>query len=156
MIDYSYVECSSSAMQALVEFKRQFPTHRPREIAEAVRRGAAFIEAMQRQDGSWYGCWGNCFTYGCWFGIEGLVSAGRKPESDPHIQRCVKFLLSKQNTDGGWGEDFASCFNREYSSPEKIYGCDSGSTVVCTAWALLGLMAGIVQMLRQSAEVWSS
>jgi len=27
--------------------------------------------SRQRNDGSWYGCWGNCFTYGCWFGVEG-------------------------------------------------------------------------------------
>eukprot|EP00913_Durusdinium_trenchii_P007621 g7160.t1 len=72
MIDYSYVECSSSAMQALMLFTEQFPQHRAREIAGAIQRGARFIEAMQRSDGSWYGCWGNCFTYGCWFGIEGL------------------------------------------------------------------------------------
>lgn len=142
MIDYSYVECSSSAMQALVEFSRQFPEHRPREISAAVRRGASFIEAMQRDDGSWYGCWGNCFTYGCWFGIEGLICAGHRPESSGAIQKCVAFLLGKQNVDGGWGEEFASCFNREYTSSDKIYGCDSGSTVVCSAWALLGLMAG--------------
>lgn len=142
MIDYSYVECSSSSMQALVEFQKQFPDHRVAEIAAAVDKGARFIEAMQRDDGSWYGCWGNCFTYGCWFGIEGLVCAGRAPASCPSILRCVTFLLSKQNEDGGWGEDFASCFNREYASRDKIYGCDSGSTVVCTAWALLGLMAG--------------
>jgi len=142
MIDYSYVECSSSAMQALVDFRRQFPEHRAAEIIVSVERGARFIEAMQRDDGSWYGCWGNCFTYGCWFSIEGLRCAGRDPATNSAIKRCVAFLLSKQNADGGWGEDFLSCFNREYASRDKIYGCDSGSTVVCTAWALLGLMAG--------------
>ena len=73
-------------------FTEQFPHHRAAEIARAVQRGARFIEAMflgesyandklnlkvipypsrQRNDGSWYGCWGNCFTYGCWFGVEG-------------------------------------------------------------------------------------
>jgi len=142
MIDYSYVECSSSAIQALLEFNHQFPNHRPAEIKAAVQSGACFIEAMQRADGSWYGCWGNCFTYGCWFGIEGLVCAGRDPSSNSGIQHCVSFLLSKQNADGGWGEDFLSCFNREYTSRDKLYGCDGSSTVVCTAWALLGLMAG--------------
>eukprot|EP00971_Amphidinium_carterae_P096958 1919436-Amphidinium_carterae.1 len=79
MIDYSYVECSTSAMQALASFAKMFPDHRGAEIARAVQRGALFIERMQRDDGSWYGCWGNCFTYGCWFGIEGLVCSGRDP-----------------------------------------------------------------------------
>lgn len=144
MIDYSYVECSSSAMQALAYFSEQFPDHRAGEIRRSIARGARFIEEMQRDDGSWFGCWGNCFTYGCWFGIEGLLIAGRKPTCKA-IQKCVKFLLGKQNPDGGWGEDFASCFNREYAPREKLYGCDSGSTVVQTAWALLALMAADCQ-----------
>merc|ERR1719229_1311725 len=101
MIDYSYVECSSSAMQALVDFGRQFPGHRSSEISAAVARGAEFIEAMQRDDGSWYGCWGSCFTYGCWFGIEGLVCAGRQPAESAAIIRCVAFLVGKQRADGG-------------------------------------------------------
>lgn len=144
MIDYSYVECSASAMQALMLFTEQFPHHRAAEIARAVQRGARFIEAMQRNDGSWYGCWGNCFTYGCWFGVEGLLCAGR-PKSCIAIQKCAKFLLGKQNSDGGWGEDFSSCFDREYAARDKLYGCDSGSTVVQTSWALLALMAGDCQ-----------
>jgi len=142
MIDYSYVECSASAMGALTAFSRQFPEHRAGEIARAVRRGAQFIKAMQRRDGSWYGCWGCCFTYGCWFGIEGLLIAGERPRGCREIGRCVEFLLGKQNEDGGWGEDFASCFDREYASRDKLYGCEAGSTVVQSAWALLALMAG--------------
>ena len=51
----------------------------------------------------------------------GLICAGR-PSSCRAIQKCVKFLLGKQNADGGWGEDFASCFNREYAAREKLYG----------------------------------
>eukprot|EP00931_Biecheleriopsis_adriatica_P040301 TRINITY_DN23091_c0_g1_i2.p1 TRINITY_DN23091_c0_g1~~TRINITY_DN23091_c0_g1_i2.p1 ORF type:complete len:844 (+),score=162.66 TRINITY_DN23091_c0_g1_i2:67-2532(+) len=145
MIDYSYVECSASSMQALDMFSKQFPEHRSKEIATAIKRGAVFIESMQRDDGSWYGCWGNCFTYGCWFGIEGLTTAGREPSDCKAIKKCVQFLLGKQNADGGWGEDFDSCFNRAYASRDKLYGCDSGSSVVQTAWALLALMAGDCQ-----------
>jgi len=141
MIDYSYVECSASSMSALAEFSKQFPDHRRQEIQRAIRRGRDFIKAIQRDDGSWYGCWGNCFTYGCWFGVEGLLAAGEPPRCEP-IRRCVRFLLQRQEPDGGWGEDFLSCFNREYTTCDRLYGCDSGSSVVCTAWALLALMAG--------------
>merc|ERR1711920_664650 len=124
MIDYSYVECSASAMGALVLFAKQFPNHRGAEIARAVKRGAQFIKAMQRDDGSWYGCWGSCFTYGCWFGIEGLISAGECPKSCTSIQKCVAFLLDQQNPNGGWGEDFASCYNKLYTKvPEGFAGC---------------------------------
>jgi len=142
MIDYSYVECSASAMGALRRFTRQFPEHRKDEIARAVRRGARFIKSVQRPDGSWYGCWGNCFTYGCWYGVEGLLCSGEQPAVCTSILQCMHFLLSHQNSDGGWGEDFASCFDKAYASRPQLYGCEAGSTVVQTAWALLALMAG--------------
>merc|ERR1712190_375241 len=117
-------------MQALTDFSRQFADHRTGEIKVAVSRGAAFIEAMQRDDGSWYGCWGSCFTYGCWFGVDGLLHAGEQPSSCAEIQRCAHFLLSQQNDDGGWGEDFASCFNKNYEARDRLPGCNSGSPVV--------------------------
>jgi len=140
MIDYSYVECSSSAMQALAEFANKFPSHKF-DIPTALARGARFIKSVQRDDGSWYGCWGSCFTYGCWFGIEGLLASGELATSEP-IQRCVKFLLACQHEDGGWGEDFGSCYNRVYTPAPPEYGCLGGSSVVQTSWALLALMAG--------------
>jgi len=149
MIDYSYVECSASAMSALAKFTQQHPTHRALEIKRAIARGANLISTMQRADGSWYGCWGCCFTYGCWFGIEGLLAAGRSV-SCKEISGCVKFLLSVQGHDGGWSEDFASCYNREYTpSPQ-------GSDAVMTSWALLGLMAAEcedVAAVRRGIEV---
>jgi len=145
MIDYSYIECSSSAVGALRVFTEHFPNHRRKEIDRAIARGAVFIRSLQRDDGSWYGCWGNCFTYGCWFGMDGLLHTGEDPKTSKAVHKCVQFLLSKQEADGGWGEDFASCFNKDYTSKSKLPGCDSGSTVVNTAWALLALMAGDCQ-----------
>merc|ERR1712190_40294 len=140
-IDYSYIECTSSTIGALRSFREHFPSHRAQEIDAAVERGKRFITDMQRDDGSWYGCWGSCFTYGCWFGVDGLIHAGEQPSSCAEIQRCARFLLSQQNDDGGWGEDFASCFNKNYEARDRLPGCDSGSTVVQTSWALLALMA---------------
>ena len=32
MVDYTYVECTSAAVQALKHFAEQFPNHRPKEI----------------------------------------------------------------------------------------------------------------------------
>lgn len=63
-------------------------------------------------------------------------------DSHPHPCRTVcrevaqacQFLISKQMTDGGWGEDFESCEQRTYvqSAESQIHN---------TCWALLGLMA---------------
>ena len=69
MIDYSYVECSSACITALTQFSEQFPLHRSSEIQNAISSGRVFLESIQRFDGSWYGSWGNCFTYGTWFGL---------------------------------------------------------------------------------------
>jgi hypothetical protein len=82
-------------------------------VLNAIQAGRAFLQSIQRTDGSWYGSWGNCFTYGTWFGIEGLVCAGEATNSDS-VQRAVRFLLSKQNANGGWGESYLACINKAY------------------------------------------
>lgn len=70
----------------------------------------------------------------------GLIAAGEDPDS-PAIQRAVHFLLSKQNENGGWGETYLACVNKDY--PEDGAGelGDDQSGIVQTAWALLALMA---------------
>jgi squalene/oxidosqualene cyclase-like protein len=142
MIDYSYVECSSATITALKDFSDALPGYRASEVQNAIQAGRAFLKTIQRPDGSWYGSWGNCFTYGTWFGIEGLVSAGESLDSD-NVRRAVAFLLSKQNRNGGWGESYLACINKAYPAEGagELLG-DGGSGVVQTAWALLGLLAG--------------
>ena len=78
-----------------------------------------------------------CFTYATWFGIEGLVAAGATYEDEGGIRRACAFLLSKQRPDGGWGESYLSCQDKVYSQLEGEM-----SHVVCTGWAMLGLLAG--------------
>lgn len=34
----------------------------------------------------------------------------------PAIVRGVHFLLSHQNENGGWGEDFSSCYDKTYAA----------------------------------------
>lgn len=131
MIDYSYTECSSASMQALAKFKQKFPGYRSKEIETALENGRKFLLSQQRADGSWYGSWAVCFTYGTWFAVEGLLAAGDKTDA---VKRGCEFLVSKQNADGGWGESFESCVQKEYVAHHE-------SQVVNTAWALLTLMA---------------
>ncbi|PWZ10298.1 Cycloartenol synthase [Zea mays] len=83
MIDYPYVECTSSSIQALALFRKLYPGHRRKEVDNIINKGASFIESMQRNDGSWYGSWGVCFTYATWFAVEGLACAGRTFNNSP-------------------------------------------------------------------------
>ncbi len=130
MVEHSYVECSSAVMRGLTAYREHFPEKFSRDIRRALTRGEAFLRRMQGTDGSFYGSWAVCYTYGAWFGVEGLRSIGATPE-DPAIQRAAEFLIAHQNRDGGWGEAPASCLKKRYVSDE--------SHCVQTAWALLAL-----------------
>lgn len=135
MIEYPYVECSSATIQGLIKFKETHPDHRASEIDAAVKLGVDFIKKNQREDGSWYGSWGVCFTYGTWFGIEGLAAAeGADCSNSTHIKKACDYLVSKQQPDGSWGESFESCVKMEYVQHED-------GQIINTAWALLSLMA---------------
>jgi len=134
MIDYTYVECTSASIQALRLFLRRYPGHRAEEVNAAISAGVYFILRTQRPDGSWYGSWGVCFTYGCWFGILGLTAAGLSWNGTGALKRAVAFLLSTQCADGGWGESYLSCQDKQYSQLGSAHA-------VNTSWALLALLA---------------
>ncbi|KAK6944649.1 Squalene cyclase, C-terminal [Dillenia turbinata] len=66
-----------------------------------------------------YGSWAVCFTYGTWFGIKGLVAAGRNFNSCSTIRKACDFLLSKQLPSGGWGESYLSSQNKSIEKMEN-------------------------------------
>lgn len=89
------------------------------------------------------------------FALESLALAGETASTSTRVAKACEFLLSKQQTDGGWGESFAvsftwsplarmkpplirrggqSCETREYVQHEQ-------SQVVNTAFAVIGLLA---------------
>ncbi|XP_034696190.1 cycloartenol synthase-like [Vitis riparia] len=135
VIDYPYAECTSAAIQALTSFKKLYPKHRRHEIENCISKAAKFIEDIQAPDGSWYGSWGVCFTYGGWFGIKGLIAAGNTYSNCPCIRKACDYLLSKELASGGWGESYLSCQNKVYTNlpGDKPHN-------VNTAWAMLALI----------------
>ncbi|KAG6480202.1 hypothetical protein ZIOFF_063682 [Zingiber officinale] len=154
MIDYSYVECTTSMIQALTSFKKVYPNHRQDEIDDCINKSAHFLEKTQRDDSSWYGSWGVCFTYGTWFGVAGLLASGRTYENSSCIRKACNFLLSKQLDSGGWGESYLSCVDKVYTNLE-------GNRVhaVNTSWAMLALIdAGQVSffMFTNLMRAWIS
>ncbi|OWM91376.1 hypothetical protein CDL15_Pgr017294 [Punica granatum] len=135
VIEHDYLECTSSAIQALMLFKKLFPGYRKIEIENFATKAARYIESMQMLDGSWYGSWGVCFTYGTWFALVGLAAAGKTYNNCTAICKGVEFLLQNQLGDGGWGESYLSCPKVKYVPLE-----DNRSNLVQTAWAMMGLI----------------
>ncbi|XP_047087774.1 achilleol B synthase-like [Lolium rigidum] len=139
VIDYPSVECTSSVLDALIIFKETHTQYRKREIEMCITNATMFIENNQRKDGAWYGSWGICFTYGTMFAVRGLVEAGRTYGNSYSIRKACNFVLSKQQTTGGWGESYLSSEKEDY--------IDSGyPNVVNTSFAMLALIyAGQVE-----------
>ncbi|OMO66334.1 Terpenoid cyclases/protein prenyltransferase alpha-alpha toroid [Corchorus olitorius] len=135
VLDYEFVECTSSVLKPLVMFKKLYPGHRKSEVESSIKRAINFLLDSQKPDGSWYGKWGICFIYSTWFVLEALATAGMTFENCLGIRKAVHFLLDIQCLDGGWGESYLSCTQKKYVPLEG-----NRSNVVQTSWALMGLI----------------
>lgn len=133
MIDYSYVECSASALKGLGEFRKAYPDHalRPR-IDQAIETALKYMSSIQRADGSWYGSWGVCFLYAICFTIDAYSSLGLTLQNSQSMRRACEFLVSKQRADGSWSESYLSSETKEYTESNE-------GLVVSTSWGLLSL-----------------
>jgi squalene-hopene/tetraprenyl-beta-curcumene cyclase len=100
---------------------------------DAVRRGVDYLLREQRDDGSWWGRWGVNHVYGTAAVLPALEAAGIPPEHEA-VRRAVGWLDSRQNADGGFGEDI-----RSYHDPGFVGR--GVSTPSQTAWALLAYVA---------------
>jgi squalene-hopene/tetraprenyl-beta-curcumene cyclase len=98
---------------------------------ETVARGVEYLLKNQERNGSWYGRWGVDYIYGTFLALRGLRAA-QAPAADA-MRRAARWLVSVQNSDGGWGESCDSYREDSFVS--------APSTPSQTAWALLGLMA---------------
>ena len=132
MTEHSFVECTASCLAALVACRTHFPQIIDRDTERAISQADACLRRTQHSDGSWRGVWGVQFIYGTFFGIKGLVANGAQP-NDPALRAACRWLLDRQNDDGGWGEHHSGCMTGQYVHHEE-------SQVIQTAWALIALL----------------
>nr|AGS16975.1 dammarenediol synthase II [Panax vietnamensis] len=137
VVEREHIECTASVIKGLMAFKCLHPGHRQKEIENSVVKAICYLERNQMPDGSWYGFWGICFLYGTFFTLSGFASAGRTYDNSEAVRKGVKFFLSTQNEEGGWGESLESCPSEKFT-PLK----GNRTNLVQTSWAMLGLMFG--------------
>lgn len=125
LIDPSNPDVTGHVLEALGEMGL---AHSP-EVESAIR----YLRRVQRPDGSWFGRWGVNLLYGTSAALVGLRKVN-EPVQAPYIQRALKFILSHQNEDGGWGESCASYGLQPPQGPHI-------STPSQTAWALMALQS---------------
>ncbi len=104
------------------------------KYATHIERAVQFLMDEQEPDGCWFGRWGTNYIYGTWSALMAFELAGLDP-SHSSIKRAVNWLITRQRTDGGWGESNDSYYD------SALAGQGHEATSFQTAWALLGLMA---------------
>ena len=98
-----------------------------------IKHAYSYIRDQQEPDGPWFGRWGVNYIYGTGAVLPALEAVG-EDMNQAYIRRAVEWILSHQNSDGGWGESCGS-----YVDP-SLRG-KGPSTPSQTAWALLALLA---------------
>ena len=130
--EHSFVECTASCVAALATFREHYPKCLHRQINRAIAEATHALLCKQRADGSFEGVWGVAFVYGTMFAVRGLLAAGL-PVYHPAIVKARRFVLSRQNDDGGWGESHAACLDdRQQAHP---------SQVIQSSWAMMTLLS---------------
>lgn len=132
MVEYPYVECTDSSVLGLIYFSK-CQSYRRDDIHLTVKRAINYIINAQKPDGSWYGSWGICYTYAGMFALEALSEEGYTYTNSDVVRKGCDFLVKRQMSDGGWGENMRACETHTYISSKK-------SLVVQTAWAVVGLL----------------
>lgn len=100
---------------------------------ESVDRALRYLRTEQEPEGCWFGRWGVNYVYGT-SGVLVALALMDPQNWQSEIKQAAAWLVSCQNTDGGWGETCES-----YDDP-KLKG-QGLSTASQTAWAIIGLLA---------------
>lgn len=100
---------------------------------EAVKKAVQYLKGSQESWGSWEGRWGINYIYSMGAVIPGLARI-KYDLNEKWIEKSIRWLVSKQNSDGGFGESTQSYID------SKEWNGKGVSTVTQTSWALLALI----------------
>ncbi|MGF1589264.1 MAG: squalene--hopene cyclase [Pleurocapsa sp.] len=128
MIDPNTADVTARVLEMLGECSLEIDERR-------VQRAIAYLIQEQMADGSWFGRWGVNYIYGT-SGVLAALSLIAPTRCRSQIERGAAWLVSCQNSDGGWGETCASYDDASLKGKGV-------STASQTAWALLGIMAAM-------------
>ncbi|KAH3669115.1 hypothetical protein WICMUC_005079 [Wickerhamomyces mucosus] len=133
MVEYPYVECTDSSVLGLSYFRKFHPEYRKSDIDLAISRAIDYIKSAQEDDGSWYGCWGICYTYAAMFALEALNTIGEDYSNSKIVKNGCDFLVGRQREDGGWSESMKA-------SECHTYIETNNSLAIQTSWVVIGLI----------------
>ncbi|MDB4954953.1 MAG: shc [Myxococcales bacterium] len=126
MIDPPSADVTAHVLEMLGElgFDRSHP---------AIEKALHYLYEQQEPEGSWFGRWGVNHIYGVGAVLPALAAVG-EPIDNVCMRRAVRWLVERQNRDGGFGEGCESYVD------VKARG-RGPSTPSQTGWALLALCA---------------
>jgi squalene-hopene/tetraprenyl-beta-curcumene cyclase len=148
--DRSGSDLTAHAIRALFVWRDRQPSAMQSSVARAIDKGWRYLAKTQQSDGSWLPLWfgnqdrieeDNPF-YGTARVLLAYAQCGRT--NDSAAKQGVKYLLSQQNSDGGWGGGSSIYYGSEpsMSRPTPLHQMDQTcSTIEETAIVLEGIMA---------------
>ncbi|MBT7444965.1 MAG: hypothetical protein HN790_13500 [Methylococcales bacterium] len=89
--------------------------------SDSVKKGIQYLKNAQKSDiPVWLGKWGTNYLYGTSAALVGLLKAGEN-HHETYIKSSLRWLESRQNSDGGFGEN-----NQSYHSLNSSHKCMTG------------------------------
>lgn len=112
-----------------------------------VARAIAFLRRFQTDEGAFWGRWVCNYLASTSYVLSALVEIGEDP-SQEHVRRALRFLLSRQNADGGFGESIES-----YRDPARAgRGPSTAPLTALVVCALVDAGAGDRDETRRAIE----
>jgi len=163
--DRSSPDITAHALRALTAWLDELPPEVSARARRCIDRGIAYLARIQQRDGSWVPLWfGNQFapedvnpTYGTSRVLKALQALARRSFSQVSsaLEKGLGWLLSAQNSDGGWGgaPGVGSSIEETSMAVEALAGTTELSSYRAVEPALSKGVAWLIQQTRQDPNL---